>query len=94
MALRTVPRGILRDLGKPRLPSDELAEKIVAEAILAHLERCAPASAAYLFCFLQVPLSSTPSSRVAMSHVVPEVTKPSRVENVAGQRLTGPRCRE
>ena len=40
MALRTVPRGIFRDLGKPRLPADELAEKIVAKAILAHLELC------------------------------------------------------
>ena len=40
MALRKVPRGILRDLGKPRLPSDELAEKVVAKAIVAHLELC------------------------------------------------------
>ena len=40
MALRKVPRGILRDLGKPRLPRDELAEKIVAKAIVEHLELC------------------------------------------------------
>ena len=40
MALRKVPPGILRDLGKRRLPCDELAEKIVAEAIVAHLELC------------------------------------------------------
>jgi hypothetical protein len=40
MALRKVPWGILRDLGKRRLPSDELAEKIVAETIVAHLELC------------------------------------------------------
>ena len=40
MALRRVPGGTLRDLGKRRLPSDELAEKIVAEAIVGHLELC------------------------------------------------------
>jgi hypothetical protein len=40
MALRKVPAGTLRELGKRRLPGDELAEKIVAEAILAHLELC------------------------------------------------------
>ena len=40
MALRKVPPGILRDLGKRRYPPDELAEKIVAEAILDHLELC------------------------------------------------------
>ena len=40
MALRKVPRGILRDLGKRRFPSDELAEKIVAEAIVEHLQLC------------------------------------------------------
>ena len=40
MALRKVPPGILRDLGKRRLPGDELAEKIVAEAIVKHLELC------------------------------------------------------
>ena len=32
--------GTLRDLGKRRLPVDELAEKIVAEAILEHLQLC------------------------------------------------------
>jgi hypothetical protein len=31
MALRQVPPGILRDLGKRRLTADELAEKIVTE---------------------------------------------------------------
>lgn len=40
MALRQVPPGILRDLGKRRLPGDGLAEKIAAEAILEHLLRC------------------------------------------------------
>jgi hypothetical protein len=40
MALRKVPAGTLRELGKRRLPGDELAEKIVAEAILAHLTLC------------------------------------------------------
>ena len=35
-----VSRGALRDLGEPRLPSDELAEKIVTEAILKLLELC------------------------------------------------------
>ena len=40
MALRHVPAGILRDLGKGRLPGDELAEKIVAERILEHLQLC------------------------------------------------------
>ena len=30
MALRQVPRGILRDLGKRRFPPDDLPEKIVA----------------------------------------------------------------
>lgn len=38
MALRKVPAGTLRELGKRRLPGDELAEKIVAEAIRGHLE--------------------------------------------------------
>ena len=33
-------RGTLRDLGTRRLPVDELAEKIVAEAILEHLQLC------------------------------------------------------
>ncbi len=40
MALRMVPRGILRDLGKRRLPIDGLAETIVAEATLEHLQLC------------------------------------------------------
>jgi hypothetical protein len=40
MALRKVPRGTLADLVKRRLPGDELAEKIVAEAILNHLHLC------------------------------------------------------
>lgn len=40
MALRSVPRGTLASLGKRRLPGDELPEKIVAETILEHLERC------------------------------------------------------
>ena len=40
MALRKVPRGILRDLGKRRFPPDDLPEKIVAEAIVEHLELC------------------------------------------------------
>jgi hypothetical protein len=40
MALRQVPPGILRDLGRRRLPDDELAERIAAEAILEHLIRC------------------------------------------------------
>jgi hypothetical protein len=39
MALRAVPPGIFRDLGKRRLPGDDLPEKIAAEKILAHLER-------------------------------------------------------
>ncbi len=34
MELRQVPPGILRDLGKRRPPSDELAEKIVAESLI------------------------------------------------------------
>jgi hypothetical protein len=37
MALRQVPPGVLRDLGRRRLPGDELAERIVAEAILARI---------------------------------------------------------
>ena len=40
MALRKVPRGILRELGKRRFPPDDLPEKIVAEAIVEHLELC------------------------------------------------------
>jgi hypothetical protein len=39
MALRSVPPGIFRDMGKRRLPGDDLPEKIAAEKILAHLER-------------------------------------------------------
>jgi hypothetical protein len=40
MALHKVPSGILRDLGRRHLPGDELAEKIAAEVIVAHLEQC------------------------------------------------------
>ena len=40
MALRKVPRGIVRDLGKRGFPPDDLPEKIVAEAIVEHLEPC------------------------------------------------------
>ena len=40
MALRRVPPGVWRDMGKRRLPADELAERVVAEAILEHLIRC------------------------------------------------------
>ena len=40
MALPKLPPGILRDLGKRRLPSDELAEKIVGQVILEHLQLC------------------------------------------------------
>ena len=40
MALRSLPRGTLRDLAKPRRPGDDLAERVICEAILAHLERC------------------------------------------------------
>lgn len=39
MALRQVPAGILRNLGKRRFPPNDLPETIVAEAILEHLER-------------------------------------------------------
>ena len=39
LALRAVPKGTLRDLGKQRLPGDELAEKVAATLILEHLER-------------------------------------------------------
>ena len=38
-ALRT-RRDICATWARPRLPSDELAEKIVAEAILEHLQLC------------------------------------------------------
>ena len=40
MALRKVPPSILRDLGKRRFPPDDLPQKIVAEAILEHLQLC------------------------------------------------------
>jgi hypothetical protein len=42
MALRQVPPGVLRDLGKRRLSGDELAEQTAAAAaaILEHLLRC------------------------------------------------------
>ena len=40
MALSKVPRGILCDLGKRRLPVGGMAEKIVAEAIVEHLQLC------------------------------------------------------
>jgi hypothetical protein len=40
MALRGVPRGSLRDLAKPRRPGDDLAERAICEAVLAHLELC------------------------------------------------------
>ena len=39
MALRSVPAGILRELGKRRLPGDDWPERVIAEAILEHLER-------------------------------------------------------
>jgi hypothetical protein len=39
-ALRQVPPAVWRDMGKRRLPADELAEKIAAEKILEHLLRC------------------------------------------------------
>jgi hypothetical protein len=39
-ALCKVPPGILRDLGKRRLSIEGMAEKIVAEAILEHLQLC------------------------------------------------------
>ena len=40
MALRKVPPGILRELGKRRFSPDDLPEKIVAEAIVEHLQLC------------------------------------------------------
>ena len=40
MALRKVPRGLLRDMGKRHLPGDDRAETIVVERILEHLELC------------------------------------------------------
>jgi hypothetical protein len=40
MALRKVPPGVLRDMGKRRLPGDELSQQIAAEAILEHLRLC------------------------------------------------------
>jgi transcriptional regulator with XRE-family HTH domain len=39
MALRRVPAGVWRDLGKRRLPGDALPERVATEAILEHLER-------------------------------------------------------
>ena len=39
-ALRTVPPAIWRDLARRRQPVDDQAEKLVAERLLAHLERC------------------------------------------------------
>lgn len=39
MALRSVPAGLYRDMGKRRLPGDDGVERIVAERILEHLER-------------------------------------------------------
>ena len=39
-ALRMVPPAIWRDLAKRRQPADDRAEKLVAERLLAHLERC------------------------------------------------------
>jgi endonuclease YncB( thermonuclease family) len=39
MALRSLPRGTLRDLFKPRRPGDDLSERIVCDQILEHLER-------------------------------------------------------
>ena len=39
-ALRTVPPAIWRDLARRRQPADDQAEKLVAERLLAHLERC------------------------------------------------------
>ncbi len=38
MALRKIPRGILRDLAKPRPLGDELPERFAAETILEHLK--------------------------------------------------------
>ena len=40
MALRKVPPGIPRNLSKRRLPVYGLAETIVAQAILEHLQLC------------------------------------------------------
>ena len=40
IGLRKVPPGILRNLGKRRLPVEGMAEKIVAEALLEHLQLC------------------------------------------------------
>ncbi|MFZ1429664.1 MAG: hypothetical protein WAS21_23195 [Geminicoccaceae bacterium] len=39
-ALRTVPPALWRNLAKRRQPADDQAEKLVAERLLAHLERC------------------------------------------------------
>jgi hypothetical protein len=43
-------------MGKRRLPGDELAEKIAAQAILEHLERCR-------WQITRPPLPGTPSAR-------------------------------
>jgi hypothetical protein len=40
MALRKVPPGIWRDMGKRRRPSDELSARLAATAILERLIRC------------------------------------------------------
>ena len=42
MALRKVPPAIFRDMGKRRVPGDDLPEKMAAEKILAHLELSSP----------------------------------------------------
>ena len=39
MALRSLPRGIVRDLANPRRRGDDLSERVVCERILEHLER-------------------------------------------------------
>ena len=39
MALRKVPPGVLRDLGKRRRPGDDLSDRIACERILEHMER-------------------------------------------------------
>jgi hypothetical protein len=39
MALRSLPRGIVCDLVKPRRPGDDLSERVVCERILERLER-------------------------------------------------------
>ena len=39
MALRQVPRGTFRDMGKPRLPGDEPPERIIAAASSTSIKR-------------------------------------------------------